>query len=72
MIDNQAGIFHVQDFHDVLPAVNKDEYFSTTDILVHVGTDNTAKGIKALSHVKRYRVKVVFQRLMKVEHERQS
>jgi len=53
IIDHQTGIFHVQDFHYVLPPVYKNEYTAIAYIVVHGPGDNAAKGVEALAHIDR-------------------
>jgi hypothetical protein len=53
VIDDQSGIFHVQDFHDVLPSVDENKHLSTAYIVVHGRRNNAAQGIETFSHINR-------------------
>ena len=68
VVNHQPGIFHVKDLHDVLPAVNENEYSATTNILVHRLIYNTAQGIKTLAHIYRQRIQVVLKGSVEMEH----
>jgi hypothetical protein len=43
IIDNQTGILHMQDLHDVPPSVDENKHTSAANILVHGGGHNTAQ-----------------------------
>ena len=58
----------MQDLHDGLVAVDKNKNFATANIAVHGIGDNTAKGVKAFSHVHRGGIQVIFKRFVKMEH----
>ena len=68
VIDHHTGIFHVKDLHDVLTAVNENEYPATTNILVHRLIYNTAQGIKTLAHIYRQRIQIVLKGSVEMEH----
>jgi hypothetical protein len=68
VINYQAGIFHVQDFHDCLALVYKYKHITASHIPLHERSYNAAKGIKALAHVNRSRIQIIIQRFMQVEH----
>jgi len=53
VIDHQAGIFHMQDFHNVFSAVDKNEHPSIAYIVVHGPSYNAAEGVEALAHINR-------------------
>jgi len=61
MVDNQTGVFHVQDFHDTLFAVDEYEHVPVLNILTHGGCNNPAQGVKTFAHVHRKRVKIVVE-----------
>jgi hypothetical protein len=68
VVDHHTGIFHVKDLHDVLTAVNENEYPATTNILVHRVIYNTTQGIKTLAHIYRQRIKIVLKGSVEMEH----
>ncbi len=68
VIDHHPGIFHVQDLHNVLPAVYENKHPAITDILVHRLIYNTAQGIKTLAHIYRHGMQVVLKGLVPMEH----
>ena len=68
MIDHHPGIFHVQDLHDVLPAVNEDENPAIANILVHHRVNNPAQGIEALAHIYWQGIQVILKGSVQVEH----
>ena len=68
VVDHHPGIFHVQDLHDVLPAVYENEYPAITYILVHHRGNNAAQGIEAFSHIYRHGIQVVLKGLVQMEH----
>ena len=68
VIDHQTGIFHMKDLHDVLTAVNENEYPATTNILVHRLIYNTTQGIKTLAHIYWQRIQVILKGSVEMEH----
>jgi len=68
VINDQTGIFHVEDLHHIQIPVHEDKHCSIPDILVHRGSNNTAQRIKAFSHIYRQRIEKISKGVVKMEH----
>ena len=58
----------MQDLHDVLIPVNKNEDSTRANILIHGRSNNTAESIKTLPHIYRHWIQVILKRTVKMEH----
>tara|TARA_R110002050_G_scaffold85135_1_gene181729 strand:- start:13053 stop:13340 length:288 start_codon:yes stop_codon:yes gene_type:complete len=68
VVDNQTGVFQVQDFHDRTGTVYKDKGLPAAHIPFHHRGNNTAECVKAFPHINSSRVQVVLKLVMKMEH----
>ena len=68
VVNHHASVFHVKDLYDVATAVDENIHPTMTYILMHRLIYYTAQRVKALAHIYRHGVQVVFKGFMEMEH----